>query len=85
MRHLTLLLSTLLVSCASAFAGEPLGEAKLDLRPRPQIINEGGPAFALTAETRIVLPKDWPPYVAVAARELAATLKEGAGAEPPHR
>ena len=82
MRYVTLFLALLLLFCVSALADEPAGPSKLDLRPRPQIVNEAGPGFVLTAETRIVLPKDWPPYVAAAARELAATLKASAGVEP---
>jgi HEAT repeat protein len=56
--------------------------AALDLRPRPQVVSRQGAGLPVTGQTRIVLPAGWPPYVKVAAVELARTLKASFGVEP---
>ncbi len=56
--------------------------AELLLRPVPQVVVPSPGPFKVTAETKIVIPKDWPAYVKVSAQELARAIKEASGIEP---
>ena len=52
------------------------------IRPSPQIITPSEGDFAVTPETRIVIPKDWPAYIKVSAQELAGAIEEACEIRP---
>ncbi len=52
------------------------------LHIRPQVVSYRPQGFVITGQTRILLPKDWPPYVAAAAAEVVRELKAALDVEP---
>jgi hypothetical protein len=74
------------IAALAALAALPAGQAQqpkpLNLRPRPQIVSYRPVGLMLTAQTRVLLPKDGPAYVAAAAAVLVQELKAAFGVEP---
>jgi hypothetical protein len=63
--------------CFRAFPAEDLV-----LRPQPQIIQPSEGGFTISPATRILIPKGWPAYVRVSAKELANVVNEVSGTKP---
>ena len=65
------------VTAAATLAADPLL-----LRPQPQVMQPSAGPFRITAETKIVVPKDWPAYVKVSAQELSKAIEDASGIAP---
>ena len=76
---ISLALSLLVVSACCFAADTPT----LDIRPRPQIVSYRGEGFEITGKSRILIPKDWPPYISVGANEIILAIKEKTGLDIP--
>ena len=79
----------LTILALSSVFGSAAQATELLIRPHPQIIQPSGGGFRVTAQTKIIIPKDWPPYVRVSAEELAAAIEAASGlrtevVEPEH-
>lgn len=80
MRTCALMLTLVAGLAASSVPAQPELVRELpQLRPRPQLMQAAKEGFALKPGTRVLIPRDCPPYLRVSARELAAELSARSG------